>query len=67
MKLSQRTVDDLLTIIAHTKEDMSYGDEGSYYNIDKMNKNCDCPFDQKSAKSAERAIAFIKKLILERE
>lgn len=56
MKLTTRQIDDLLTLIEHTRTDLSYGEGGSF--------NYGEGFDEKDAKKAERAIAIIKQLII---
>jgi hypothetical protein len=60
MKLSKRTTDDLLTLIEHTRADISFDGGGTFNLGDDDNTH-----DAKSAKKAERAIDFIKRLILE--
>ena len=62
MKISNRTVDDLLTLIEHTRIDISFDGGGSYNLGDSDNTH-----DVKSAKKAERAIEFIKIIILQRD
>ena len=62
MKLSKRTIDDLLTMIQHSRADISFREGGSF---NKEDKNCDWPFDPIDAKKVERAIEWIKKLIIQ--
>lgn len=57
MKISQRTTNDLLTLIEHARHDIHYG-EGGTYNAGEDE------IDYKAIKKAERAIDFIKSLIL---
>jgi hypothetical protein len=59
MKISERTIDDLLTLIEHSHRDMSYGGGGSY-----TSENCE-DYNKKDGKKALRAIEFIKKIIKE--
>jgi hypothetical protein len=59
MKMPQRIVDDLLTLIRHTRTDIGFNGGGTYNLGDNDNTH-----DKKEAKKAERAIEFIKKLIL---
>ena len=62
MKLSKRTIDDLLTMIRHTRIDISYDGGGSYNKGDSNHSH-----DPKDARKSERAIEFIKKLIIENQ
>ena len=64
MKLSQKRIDDLLTLIEHSRRDIRYGEGGSY-NMDAG--GTESAFDEKSAKKSERAIEFIQDLILTRD
>lgn len=59
MKISQRTINDLLTLISHARRDISY-EQGGTYNTGADGED----FDTKEAKASERAIDFIKELIL---
>ena len=59
MKLSKRAVEDLLGMIEHVREDISYGGGGTYNRHDD-----DHSFDQKAARGSERAIEVLKRLIL---
>lgn len=61
MKLSPRQIDDLLTLVEHTRTDLSYYEGGSY------TEDSGETFNKKDAKKSERAIELIKKIILERE
>lgn len=56
-KLSKRQVDDLLTMIEHTRRDLKYG-EGGTFNDGKEN------IDSKDVRKVERAIDWIKVFIL---
>lgn len=57
MKISNTTVNDLLTLIDHTRRDIQYGEGGTY------NEGED-EIDTKAIKQAERAIDFIKQIII---
>jgi hypothetical protein len=59
MKISDRTVNDLLNLVGHARRDISYREGGSYGDGDD--------FDKKAIKSSERAIDFIKEIILQRD
>lgn len=62
MKLSPRAVNDLLNLIDHVRQDISYGEGGTYYN--KVDTD---EIDYSEIKSSERAIEIIKKIILQRD
>ena len=64
MKISQRTVNDLLAMIYHSRQNIGYGESGSFT---VENKKGEWVFDTKSVKQVERAIDFIKKVLLERQ
>lgn len=62
MKISKRTVDDLITLIEHVHQDISFNGGGTFCKHDLDNSH-----DPVDARKAERAITFIKKLILDRD
>jgi hypothetical protein len=64
MKISKRTIDDLLIMTSHSRQDISYGDGGTFNQFIKNGKE---DFDPVDARRVLRAIEFIKKLILERD
>lgn len=59
MKLTQRQVNDLLTLIEHARTDIAYKEGGTYVDLDDDDKA-----DEKAIRASERAIEFIKKLIV---
>jgi hypothetical protein len=61
MKLSKRTIEDLLTLISHVRADINYGGNGTY---NKDDGHGGYAFDEKDGKKSERAIEAIKKIIL---
>jgi len=62
MKISPRMVNDLLTLIQHTRTNISWGVGGSFNTGEDGQE-----IDTAAVKSAERAIDFIKTLIMQRE
>lgn len=60
MKIPRRTVEDLLVLIDHTRTDLSYGAGGSYVSMEDQEK-----VEKGEVRSAERAIEFIKQLIIQ--
>ncbi len=65
MKISDKTVDDLQTLIHHARVDIDFGEGGSY-NRDP-GSGVDWPFDKIDAKKSQRAMEFIRKLIESRK
>ena len=63
MKISNRTVDDLLTMVQHSRIDISYDAGGSFLDVKVKTDN---KLDTKDVRKVERAIKFIEKIILER-
>ena len=61
--MNKRNIDDLLTLIEHTRRDISYGWGGTFGG--EYYKDGEEKFDEVSARKAERAIEFIKKIILQ--
>lgn len=61
MKISKQTKNDLLTLIEHTRADISAEGEGFYSDIDNDGERV---MDKKAIKEAQRAIEFIKQLII---
>lgn len=60
MKFTQKQVNDLLNLIDHARTDISYDEGGTYGTAEDT-------LDKKAIASSERAIEFIKTLILERD
>jgi hypothetical protein len=58
MKLSNKAIDDLLTLVDHVRRDISYGEGGTYTTVDNSS------VDKVAIKKAERAIDFIKGFII---
>jgi hypothetical protein len=56
-KLSKRDIEDLLTMIRHTRADISYNEGGSYNDMEDN-------VDDKDVAASKRAIEIIKKIIL---
>lgn len=66
MKLTEKQVDDLLTLVDHARKDIGYGWGGSYGGYEESDKEEKREANKKIKKS-ERAIELIKKIILERD
>jgi len=65
MRISPRQVNDLLNLIDHARRDIEYGWGGTYGGYEESDKQA-AKESKQSVKNTERAINFIKKLILER-
>ncbi len=65
MKLTRQQTEDLLTLVHHARTDISFREGGSYNTEGKEKDDPDYVFDEKDAKAAQRAIDFIKQLIVQ--
>jgi len=63
IKLTQKQIEDLLTLINHAEKDISYGWGSSYGGYDEEDKQ-EIADHKKAVKKSERAIKVIKKIIL---
>lgn len=62
MKISKRSVNDLIMITETVRTMISWGEGGSFNCIDDPDK-----IDYKAIKSAKRGIEFIERMLMQRE
>ncbi len=65
MKLSKKQIDDLLTLVDHTRKDIGYGWGGTYGGYDESDKGAERE-SEKNIRKSERAIELIKQIIITR-
>lgn len=64
MRLTKKDVDCLLTLVEHTRQDLSYGWGGTYGDGSSDDSGKNSGIDKKEVTKALRGIDVIKRLIL---